>query len=109
MEKPVDAPAARQDKGLQRRQIFLAPRSEEHTSELQSPYDLVCRLLLEKKKKTDKSNLPFLNIIRKNLVELFHNLISDPNLKLFNYLKNIAPYLAVNTNRNTDHYHHAEC
>src|SRR5438094_6225966 len=25
-------------------------RSEEHTSELQSPYDLVCRLLLEKKK-----------------------------------------------------------
>src|SRR5207248_9666761 len=25
------------------------PRSEEHTSELQSPYDLVCRLLLEKK------------------------------------------------------------
>src|SRR5438094_5855317 len=27
-----------------------AVRSEEHTSELQSPYDLVCRLLLEKKK-----------------------------------------------------------
>src|SRR5207248_4637944 len=26
-----------------------AARSEEHTSELQSPYDLVCRLLLEKK------------------------------------------------------------
>src|SRR5437867_6321961 len=25
-------------------------RSEEHTSELQSPYDLVCRLLVEKKK-----------------------------------------------------------
>src|SRR5437867_9970025 len=29
-------------------------RSEEHTSELQSPYDLVCRLLLEKKKKPRK-------------------------------------------------------
>src|SRR5438094_7049379 len=29
----------------------VAQRSEEHTSELQSPYDLVCRLLLEKKKK----------------------------------------------------------
>src|SRR5437867_7138999 len=29
-------------------------RSEEHTSELQSPYDLVCRLLLEKKKREDK-------------------------------------------------------
>src|SRR5207248_10218670 len=30
---------------------FGISRSEEHTSELQSPYDLVCRLLLEKKKK----------------------------------------------------------
>src|SRR2546426_7350660 len=29
-----------------------AERSEEHTSELQSPCNLVCRLLLEKKKKT---------------------------------------------------------
>src|SRR5205807_8373827 len=28
-----------------------SPRSEEHTSELQSPCNLVCRLLLEKKKK----------------------------------------------------------
>src|ERR1039457_4303594 len=28
----------------------LPPRSEEHTSELQSPCNLVCRLLLEKKK-----------------------------------------------------------
>src|SRR5437867_3288849 len=31
-----------------------ANRSEEHTSELQSPYDLVCRLLLEKKKRKHK-------------------------------------------------------
>src|SRR2546426_6798855 len=32
-------------------------RSEEHTSELQSPCNLVCRLLLEKKKKTkDEEN-----------------------------------------------------
>src|SRR2546426_1700928 len=30
------------------------PRSEEHTSELQSPCNLVCRLLLEKKKKKEK-------------------------------------------------------
>src|SRR3989454_4200217 len=29
-------------------------RSEEHTSELQSPCNLVCRLLLEKKKKKEK-------------------------------------------------------
>src|SRR5438034_4471393 len=31
--------------------LFGATRSEEHTSELQSHSDLVCRLLLEKKKK----------------------------------------------------------
>src|SRR5256885_9538654 len=31
--------------------ITIAVRSEEHTSELQSPCNLVCRLLLEKKKK----------------------------------------------------------
>src|SRR5438067_7204605 len=29
--------------------VVLGPRSEEHTSELQSRFDLVCRLLLEKK------------------------------------------------------------
>src|SRR5438876_9121475 len=34
---------------------FTASRSEEHTSELQSPVHLVCRLLLEKKKKKTKN------------------------------------------------------
>src|SRR5438132_13875567 len=33
-------------------------RSEEHTSELQSHSDLVCRLLLEKKKKSAKASAP---------------------------------------------------
>src|SRR5437867_6830970 len=33
---------------------FKAGEIEEHTSELQSPYDLVCRLLLEKKKKKEQ-------------------------------------------------------
>src|SRR2546426_11962390 len=33
----------------------IGHRSEEHTSELQSPCNLVCRLLLEKKKKTNCS------------------------------------------------------
>src|SRR2546421_7579691 len=36
------------------RRTALAGRSEEHTSELQSRSDLVCRLLLEKKKKKRK-------------------------------------------------------
>src|SRR5207249_11934291 len=43
------------------RGLRAAPeRSEEHTSELQSRFDLVCRLLLEKKKKnrTEKDTLP---------------------------------------------------
>src|SRR2546426_1735027 len=35
--------------------IGIYGRSEEHTSELQSPCNLVCRLLLEKKKKKTKS------------------------------------------------------
>src|SRR5437763_11787471 len=36
------------------RPFLAAERSEEHTSELQSPMYLVCRLLLEKKKKKKK-------------------------------------------------------
>src|SRR5690349_24214986 len=39
----------------QKRQISV--RSEEHTSELQSRRDLVCRLLLEKKKKKQKTKV----------------------------------------------------
>src|SRR5438067_3194928 len=34
--------------------VVARARSEEHTSELQSRFDLVCRLLLEKKKKKNK-------------------------------------------------------
>src|SRR5258708_26774862 len=36
-----------------------SPRSEEHTSELQSPDHLVCRLLLEKKKTKTAPNLSY--------------------------------------------------
>src|SRR5260221_8812882 len=45
---------------------ILGGRSEEHTSELQSHSDLVCRLLLEKKKKHYLGHLP-----RKHRVEAF--------------------------------------
>src|SRR2546430_4583732 len=38
-------------------QIRGNPRSEEHTSELQSQSNLVCRLLLEKKKKKTKVSI----------------------------------------------------
>src|SRR2546426_3552712 len=43
-------------------------RSEEHTSELQSPCNLVCRLLLEKKKKIRPSVRPFLRPYPKTIV-----------------------------------------
>src|SRR2546422_4637060 len=39
----------------------IVPRSEEHTSELQSRLHLVCRLLLEKKKKKSHSPLQYNN------------------------------------------------
>src|SRR5438309_2903584 len=42
------------------------PRSEEHTSELQSQFHLVCRLLLEKKKKKTKRNLTKYNQPKQN-------------------------------------------
>src|SRR5258708_24951093 len=40
---------------LVKRVMQIKPRSEEHTSELQSPDHLVCRLLLEKKKRRCRS------------------------------------------------------
>src|SRR5699024_11562011 len=44
-----------------RAQTYLKPRSEEHTSELQSRFDLVCRLLLEKKNMIDYNKAILLN------------------------------------------------
>src|SRR5689334_24717533 len=46
-----------------RRQAFGDVRSEEHTSELQSQFHLVCRLLLEKKKKKTHTTLQHLYIV----------------------------------------------
>src|SRR5256885_5054685 len=37
--------------------VSASARSEEHTSELQSPCNLVCRLLLEKKKKLEQHHI----------------------------------------------------
>src|SRR5256885_7297945 len=41
---------------LPEQENWWGPRSEEHTSELQSPCNLVCRLLLEKKKPRYRSS-----------------------------------------------------
>src|SRR6266513_6545801 len=48
---PISPAAARHPPPPRLRLHARRPRSEEHTSELQSRFDLVCRLLLEKKKK----------------------------------------------------------
>src|SRR5436853_5477716 len=55
IEKPMQA--------LERRVLVdLLERSEEHTSELQSLRHLVCRLLLEKKKKSNNTILEYIII-----------------------------------------------
>src|SRR5689334_23895003 len=48
----------RRDAAVDRREHGAA-RSEEHTSELQSQFHLVCRLLLEKKKVPDLTHIKF--------------------------------------------------
>src|SRR5437588_2245636 len=54
-------------------------RSEEHTSELQSHSDLVCRLLLEKKKKTKKRNHLYQVItVAHDRVHTSYKLTQDP-------------------------------
>src|SRR5256885_6063871 len=52
-------------------------RSEEHTSELQSPCNLVCRLLLEKKKKTMHFCITPLPFSRELALHITHSLIYD--------------------------------
>src|SRR5256885_11404724 len=49
--------------------VVASERSEEHTSELQSPCNLVCRLLLEKKKKKSNHIIHSINyVIHSNLL-----------------------------------------
>src|ERR1039457_2153641 len=59
--------------------IFWVSRSEEHTSELQSPCNLVCRLLLEQKELLPKhQRLRSLPIARPRTLQIAH-----PRQKLF--------------------------
>src|SRR2546427_2294005 len=57
---PGRRPSGRRAGGIRR----VRARSEEHTSELQSQSNLVCRLLLEKKKKTKEKDI--YRVIRKH-------------------------------------------
>src|SRR5947208_9960613 len=56
LRRPARRTAAARRQNWRRDPPPAAPRSEEHTSELQSPDHLVCRLLLEKKKKKQKTD-----------------------------------------------------
>src|SRR5258708_27476832 len=71
------APAVARTSGNSRRRQprdsdFPSSRSEEHTSELQSPDHLVCRLLLEKKKK-----IKYLDHIRQFRLQNTHRVALD--------------------------------
>src|SRR5207248_8653307 len=54
-------------------------RSEEHTSELQSPYDLVCRLLIEKKKKQRDHKTHKINPLDNQYLEPLSMAVNIPN------------------------------
>src|SRR5437762_10189642 len=56
-DEPAAAAAPSSDSGGRHGPCQPPARSEEHTSELQSPMYLVCRLLLEKKKKRHQSRI----------------------------------------------------
>src|SRR5256885_8167001 len=62
-------PSTRESERIRR----IVGRSEEHTSELQSPCNLVCRLLLEKKKKNSQHHTRFSTI---NTVSALNSVIS---------------------------------
>src|SRR2546426_5475189 len=53
----IGAPVGVGEDPASRRLVVPSERSEEHTSELQSPCNLVCRLLLEKKKNNQPSDI----------------------------------------------------
>src|SRR2546422_3747407 len=63
--QPVQRHVRRHGDGSE--QLWPLRRSEEHTSELQSRLHLVCRLLLEKKKKIQMCSTPSLSHSRKDI------------------------------------------
>src|SRR5690349_15693883 len=62
-EKVADAKSGAATRLQLEWEAATAPRSEEHTSELQSRRDLVCRLLLEKKKPLGTTNIKGRNVM----------------------------------------------
>src|SRR2546421_2426258 len=75
--------------------VCSSDRSEEHTSELQSRSDLVCRLLLEKKKTQRRSNIT---------IEQDHNANDrKPENTLYLFLSTILPRARTAVTRGYGH------
>src|SRR2546430_12544408 len=87
LDPPEQITAAQRPRAQEVQEAVHEVRSEEHTSELQSQSNLVCRLLLEKKKKT-KQRLPSSHLPQSLNTRLaagtysFHNHIQDTTLSV---------------------------
>src|SRR2546426_5891773 len=75
-----------------RRSVARGARSEEHTSELQSPCNLVCRLLLEKKKHTSELLSPYKLVSR--LLLAGKRAIMEPQLTRLLPLQHLSTVLS---------------
>src|SRR5256885_7966646 len=88
--------AQRRDPHCQSAEETFAKRSEEHTSELQSPCNLVCRLLLEKKKKIkSRTSLIFCITIYNTLKDL--TILSTTIILIFDILHVLSYYMTIMT------------
>src|SRR5256885_6109909 len=70
---------------------ILPIRSEEHTSELQSPCNIVCRLLLEKKKIITNLNF-FIHVYSENTTESGTPASSKPSRTLLTYTHSLSVF-----------------
>src|ERR1022692_353564 len=66
-------------------------RSEEHTSELQSPCNLVCRLLLEKKKKKSYHDTPVIPPLPSRTFSLTIS-VAEPRMEGNRWLPQCPPF-----------------
>src|SRR5256885_9452258 len=78
---------------------LTAKRSEEHTSELQSPCNLVCRLLLEKKKKKTSHVVSCTKVIK--LISTHANDLTSSLLTAFDRMRSVVCAVVCDESRVT--------
>src|SRR5256885_2403646 len=74
-----------------------SPRSEEHTSELQSPCNLVCRLLLEKKKTAEVLTKRSAIDLLLTRIDLFATFVSRTTYHFFTDTLVLPPFPPAST------------